>query len=63
MSYVASRPQDICYAPNDPRDITRVTTITVECAEGSDGSIVSVVESSKCKYDIVMKHKAACGKL
>jgi len=62
VNYIASRPQDMCQGP-EYKDIPRNTTITVECAEGSDGSIVSVVESSKCKYNIVMKHKAACGKL
>jgi len=56
LKYIAGRPQDLC-----ARTIARNTTITVECSPGSNGAVVSITEPSMCRYEIVMKHKAACG--
>jgi len=55
VRYMAGRPEDLC-----ARTIARNTTITIECSPGSDGAVVSISEPAMCKYEIVMKHKAAC---
>jgi len=62
VKYTNPGPIDLCRDSNGALSIARNTTITVECEPGSEGSVVSVTEPVMCKYDIVMKHKAACGR-
>jgi hypothetical protein len=64
VTYVASRTGDLCKDDQGILNIPRITAIVITCEPGSDGIVVSVTESItvKCKYDIVMKHSAACGK-
>jgi len=57
--------RDVGGTPN----IQRTTTIMIACDEGSSGDISSITEPSnpsdpnfKCRYQINMKHKAACKK-